>query len=423
MFNLLLAELETTEIIEVALSDIVFKEEYYPRLGQDKEKIELYRLNLENLPPIILQKSQKILVDGYHRLLAHRIEKQTKIPAKLFDIAENEIMWWSVKLNATHGLQLSYKEKQRLSNIFITNGRDIKEISDVLAAHSDAIAKWTRQTRKRLAQDRDATIWNLFLHCWTQKEIGKKLGIAHTTVGRRLEKVVQSKKILEMHNPPKRWILWNQWSFAARDKNYGMDGVKGRIAGQIIENLLQYFTNPPIMENDRLKADIVVDPMSGGGTTLDVCLTMGRRCLALDIEPLRDDIIQHDIRTGFPERAKSCDLIFLDPPYFDMVFKEEYEDLDAFLGFIHILAKESFETVKNEGYVALLMGDITRDDPIAISGECYHVFRDVGFNLAKYHVAVPHNTQQITPEDRKWAEENNKMLGINRSLWVFQKEV
>lgn len=41
-----------------------------------------------------------------------------------------------------------------------------------------------------------------------------------------------------MHNPPKSWILWNQWAFAARDKNYGMDGVKGRIAGQIIENVL-----------------------------------------------------------------------------------------------------------------------------------------------------------------------------------------
>lgn len=423
MFNLSLAELETTEIIEVALSDISFKEEYYPRLEQDKEKIELYRLNLKNLPPIIVQKAQKILVDGYHRLLAHRIEQKTEIDVKFLDIAENEIMWWSVRLNATHGLQLSYKEKQRLSNIFITNGRDVKEISNVLAVHSDAIRKWTRQTRKRLAQDRDAKIWNLFLHCWTQTEIAEKLGVTQQTISNRLEKITKKKKFLEFSNPPKSWILWNKWEFAARDKNYGMDGVQGRIAGQIIENLLQFFTNPPTMENGRLKADMVVDPMSGGGTTLDVCLAMGRRCLALDIKPLREDIIPHDIRTGFPDRAKGCNLIFLDPPYFDMVFKEDFEDLDAFLGFIHILAEESLKTVKNEGYVAILMGDITRDDPKAISGECYHIFRDVGFNLAKYHIPVPHSTQQITPEDRKWAEESNKMLGINRSLWVFQKEI
>ena len=48
---------------------------------------------------------------------------------------------------------------------------------------------------------------------------------------------------------------------------------------------------------------LVVDPLAGGGTTLDVCQSMGRRCLAYDIEPVRPEIKAHDIRHGFPAEA------------------------------------------------------------------------------------------------------------------------
>ena len=64
---------------------------------------------------------------------------------------------------------------------------------------------------------------------------------------------------------------------------------------------------------------LVVDPMAGGGTTLDVCQSMGRRCLAYDLEPSRPDIHHHDIRAGFPAAAVGCDLIFCDPPYHTML--------------------------------------------------------------------------------------------------------
>ena len=53
---------------------------------------------------------------------------------------------------------------------------------------------------------------------------------------------------------------------------------------------------------------LVVDPMAGGGTTLDVCESMGRRCLAYDLHPVRPDIHQHDVNDGFPPEASGCDL-------------------------------------------------------------------------------------------------------------------
>jgi DNA modification methylase len=74
---------------------------------------------------------------------------------------------------------------------------------------------------------------------------------------------VQDFKNELLHNPIvlESLQLFNVWNFPNRDKRYGLD-FKGAIPGQIVENVLYYFTEP---------FDVVVDPMAGGGTTIDVC--------------------------------------------------------------------------------------------------------------------------------------------------------
>lgn len=53
----------------------------------------------------------------------------------------------------------------------------------------------------------------------------------------------------------------------------------------IIYNMVKRYTEP---------GDLVVDPMAGSGTTLDVCKEEGRKCIAYDIASPRSDIIQKD---------------------------------------------------------------------------------------------------------------------------------
>ncbi len=72
--------------------------------------------------------------------------------------------------------------------------------------------------------------------------------------------------------------LFNVWNIPNRDKRYGLD-FKGVIPGQIAENILYYFTEP---------FDVVVDPMAGGGSTIDVCRAMMRRYKTYDINPMRE---------------------------------------------------------------------------------------------------------------------------------------
>src|SRR5207253_2338930 len=70
--------------------------------------------------------------------------------------------------------------------------------------------------------------------------------------------------------------------------------------------------------------DLVVDPMCGSGTTIDVARDLGRRALGYDLSPHegRPDIFKADARELPLEDAKA-DFVFIDPPYSTHI---EYSD-------------------------------------------------------------------------------------------------
>ncbi len=84
----------------------------------------------------------------------------------------------------------------------------------------------------------------------------------------------------------------------------------------IIYNLVWRYTKP---------GDLVLDPMAGSGTTIDVCKEERRRVIAFDVVPTREDIIQADARK-LPIEDGIVDLVFVDPPYGDNVRYNEHPD-------------------------------------------------------------------------------------------------
>jgi DNA modification methylase len=98
----------------------------------------------------------------------------------------------------------------------------------------------------------------------------------------------------------------------------------------VIYNMVKRYTEP---------GDLVLDPMAGSGTTLDVCSEEERNCIAYDIAPIRPDIIQNDARK-IPLATASVDMIFIDSPYGDNIY---YNDHPGNIGKISAEADQFYE--------------------------------------------------------------------------------
>jgi len=96
----------------------------------------------------------------------------------------------------------------------------------------------------------------------------------------------------------------------------GDNKYPGVTPAALIWNLIWRYTDPD---------DLVVDPMCGSGTTLDVCREEQRRAICFDIAPTRPDVIQNDARK-IPLSPDSVDLVFVDSPYGDNIRYNEHPD-------------------------------------------------------------------------------------------------
>ena len=123
----------------------------------------------------------------------------------------------------------------------------------------------------------------------------------------------------------------------------------------IIYNMVRRYTEP---------GDLVVDPMAGSGTTLDVCKEEGRRYIAYDIAPTRSDIIQNDARK-IPLPDNSVDMIFIDSPYGDNIRYNEHPDdigkisseTEKFYDELEKVMKECYRILKPGKVLGWLIGD------------------------------------------------------------------
>lgn len=108
---------------------------------------------------------------------------------------------------------------------------------------------------------------------------------------------------------------------------------RGVTPAGVIWNLLARYTKP---------GDLVVDPMCGSGTTIDVAKEEGRRVIGYDIAPRRDDIVQNDARS-IPLPNDSVDFVFIDSPYSDNI---KYSDHPACIGRISCEKREFFDELE-----------------------------------------------------------------------------
>jgi len=213
---------------------------------------------------------------------------------------------------------------------------------------------------------------------------------------------------------------YDVWSFK-HDRAFGIPHP-GSIPPGIIAHALHYFTEP---------GDLVIDPMAGGGTTIDVCESMGRKCLAYDLAPARPDVFRHDIQSGFPREADGCSLIFCDPPYHTMLSRKYAETgiaeipLTRWIEFLEALARSAFATLRPGGRLAILLANQTEKDLPAGHGYLDHAF--YGYNAAisagflpERRISCPMDGAYL-PQHVRRARLDGRMLGQVRDLIVARK--
>ncbi len=102
------------------------------------------------------------------------------------------------------------------------------------------------------------------------------------------------------------------WDFPSQSYGVtpkGNNRFHGVTPAFVIYNLVQRYTQV---------GDLVMDPMCGSGTTIDVCKEEKRRVIGFDLTPTRPDIIPCDARQiSLPNSY--CDMVFIDPPYGDNI--------------------------------------------------------------------------------------------------------
>jgi adenine-specific DNA-methyltransferase len=158
--------------------------------------------------------------------------------------------------------------------------------------------------------------------------------------------------------PPLRLQTTTLWEYPSQHYGSHMQGDKnyvGATPSYIIWNLLNRYTRP---------GDLVVDPMVGSGTTIDVASDLGRQVRGFDVSPYRHDVETADARQ-LPLKSGSADFYFVDPPYGDHI---HYSDApgcigrlsaveDAYFEAMDAVLREAWRVLKNRRYIAVYVCD------------------------------------------------------------------
>jgi len=201
---------------------------------------------------------------------------------------------------------------------------------------------------------------DLFLQKITQKsrENSEKPNKTYSLIAEEKEKIRRRMGEVDIMDEIPIIEATTLWDFPTQ--SYGLtpkgdNKYPGVTPALVIYNLIWRYTDP---------GDLVVDPMCGSGTTIDVCREEKRRVICYDIAPVRPDIIQNDARK-IPLEDESVDLVFVDSPYGDNIRYNDHPDCigkissesERFYDELEKVMRECYRILKKGKILGWLIGD------------------------------------------------------------------
>lgn len=462
--------------MRVRIKDIKEYEDIYPRSSPNEKLIEKYVANMEAgdiFPAIEIQKVSDagkefyVVLDGWHRIEAYKQRKETEIEAKEWQqtvlVLEDNLVALlarSGELNSEHGLRLNPKGVRARIRAVAHRVDEWKhgynnKLAEAFKKSPKTISEYVKDIRAQKNASRDSQILKLSYEGFlSQRQIGKQFDLDHSVITRVVQKSELPEFCTKLNKqgkdpadialslnadiPTIYHILlrdksdderfeefvgekpkdFDVWGFSKRDDRLGVN-APGKIPGQIAMNILYRFTE---------QGDLIVDPMSGGGSTADACLIMDRKFAGFDRNPnkARKDIVKYDLNDGLDKalKGKKAKLIFYDPPYYNKVDTiSGFKDVDEFNEFMSLLAQTAKDNLDGGGYAVLVMSNYLDYENPEKSIFVYRYATEFEFNGFKTvaHISCPLSTEQYKGRDVKRAREKGIMLQRSRDIYVFKK--
>ena len=415
-------------------SDVIYREDLYPRIKKNPVIVQKYAEDLSVLPPIEVNQHNE-LIDGWHRWTAHKKNDIQEIAVIVTQTnSDVQFLELAIERNSKYGLQLSQEDKKDKAR-FIYHQTAEKEreekkkhLSKIFSVSERTIRTWLSRIDKDSKEARNKRIFDMWMACYTQEEIGEKEGIAKSAVNEicsemaALPKLNKSDKSYAEHATDFQVPLYNVWKQKEKQTELNHHGLT---ESHFVDNLLYLYTNP---------FDIVVDPFAGSGTTIDICNKRFRRYWASDRKPIverESEIRKHDITDGLPAlpRWKDVGLVYLDPPYWKQAegqYSKDSEDLanmplDQFNNVLAELIMRFSEKLTN-ACIALIIQPTQWNAPDRrFTDHIGDMLRAVKLPV-DLRYSVPYESQQYNAQMVEWAKENKRCLVLTREIIAWRIE-
>ena len=404
------------------IDEIIFRKDLYPRFEPDVKKIGEYSENVERLPAIVINQDN-ILIDGWHRIKAHKQAKLDEIDIVVENTeSENALYMRSIELNSTHGLQLSYKDKKSIA-VKLYDGKNADRLVKALSVSTRTFGGWTSGKTRQMKEERNERILDLYLKCWTQEQIAEDVGIPQQTITDVLKQITENGKIAEIGKmvnfSPYLYNIWKQLEINNEQKYFGNFPI------EYMENLLYYYTEP---------FDIVYDPFVGGGVTIDACKKWYRRYYVSDLNPIparEEEIKKWDILDGPPDDLPKPDFVFLDPPYWKQAegrYSKDKTDLgnmglDTFYDAMKTFMASLKKKMRAGGRVAFVIQGTQWKNDLVFEDHAFEFMKMLdGFGFEEeQRIICPYSTQQYNAAQVDKAKKEKIFLNLHRDLVIFKK--
>ena len=348
----------------VNISDLRLDSSIWPRNALDEEAIERYRDCLNELPPIRVDRKTMSVLDGRHRVEAHRREDKETIPVDYEDCPPHLFLARAYALNARHGLPVSNTRRDEIILSLHEKGMTQQQIATEMGCAIGTV-------NRVLSQFSTAENWDTkqgirdYLSGMSLREVAEKHHVGKSTIERVLREYHHRKDLISDHCRT-RGHLKSVVQYSDRGP-WGDAKFPGNTSGYLLVDLIDYYQPKSIL-----------DPMEGSGTTGDVAFDMG------DIRYTGLDLLSgSDLVSEEPEGE--YDLIFWHPPYHDAV---DYDiphpnnlsrcpSLSDYLGKMKSCMAKLLAHLSREGHLCILCSDPRKDGSIQPIHSAI-----IGFNLA-----------------------------------------